>query len=80
MLNCKHVAHKASDYVDENMSGWQKFWMVIHLFICANCRRFVNHVRVTRDFMSKRPSQQASNSEVSEVMRAINESDQNKQP
>lgn len=71
MLNCKQVAHQASDYVDRNVNGWQRFGMVVHLFICKHCRRFVQHVRITRDFMGKREHEVASEEEVKKVMKGI---------
>jgi hypothetical protein len=47
MLNCKQVATLASDYLDNNTSlRWQ---IRLHLLMCANCRRFIRHLRITRE-------------------------------
>lgn len=46
MLNCKQVATLASDYLDNDTPiKWQ---MRLHLMMCANCRRFVRHLKVTK--------------------------------
>ena len=74
MLKCKQVAHEASDYVDHNLSGWQRFWMTIHLFICHNCRRFVRHLRITRDFGQRRPPPEAGDEDIAKVMEKIKSS------
>jgi hypothetical protein len=47
MLNCKQVATLAGDYLDNNTSlKWQ---IRLHLLMCANCRRFIRHLRITRE-------------------------------
>lgn len=46
MLNCKQVATIASDYLDN--STQLKWQMRLHLLMCANCRRFVRHLKITR--------------------------------
>lgn len=74
MLKCRDVAHEASDYIDHNQTRWHRFWFNVHLFICSNCRRFVRHVRTTRDFISKRDAVPASEQEVQKVMAAIERS------
>lgn len=46
MLNCKQVATLASDCLDNNTPlKWQ---IRLHLMVCANCRRFVRHLKVTQ--------------------------------
>lgn len=46
MLSCKQVAGLASDYLDNNTPlKWQ---IRLHLLMCANCRRFVKHLDITR--------------------------------
>jgi hypothetical protein len=51
MLSCKQVAAVASDYLDNNTPlKWQ---IRLHLLMCANCRRFVRHLKITRDISAK---------------------------
>ena len=48
MLSCKQVATVASQYLDKDVSTplkWQIRW---HLMMCANCRRFMRHLRITQ--------------------------------
>ena len=71
MLNCRDVAHEASDYIDHNLSWWRRLMFHLHLFICVKCRKFVSHVHITRDFLRKRGSLQASDADVQKVMTNI---------
>lgn len=51
MLSCKQVATIASDYLDNSTPlKWQ---MRMHLLMCANCRRFVRHLKITREISSR---------------------------
>ncbi|AUM12707.1 zf-HC2 domain-containing protein [Ketobacter alkanivorans] len=75
MLNCRDVAHEASDYIDHNQTGWRRFWFNVHLFICKNCRVFVRHVNTTKEFIRKRGGMPASEQEVKGVMEAVRKAD-----
>lgn len=75
MLNCRDVAHEASDYIDHNLSGWRRFWFNVHLFLCKNCRAFVRHVNTTRDFIRSRGGVPASKQEVKQIMDAVERSE-----
>jgi hypothetical protein len=51
MLSCKQVATVASDYLDNNTPlKWQ---IRLHLLMCANCRRFVRHLKITQQVGAK---------------------------
>ena len=51
MLSCKQVANIASDYLDNNTPlKWQ---IRMHLLMCANCRRFVKHLKITRELSAQ---------------------------
>jgi hypothetical protein len=51
MLNCKQVATLASDYLDNNTPlKWQ---IRLHLLMCANCRRFIRHLKITREVSTR---------------------------
>ncbi len=47
MLSCKEVAQQASDYIDQQYSWRQRMAFRLHLFICSNCRRYINQLRNT---------------------------------
>jgi predicted anti-sigma-YlaC factor YlaD len=53
MLNCKQVAQLASDYLDQEPSTKLTWQMRIHLAMCANCRRFVRHLRIAKTIASQ---------------------------
>ncbi|RYY03376.1 MAG: zf-HC2 domain-containing protein [Gammaproteobacteria bacterium] len=48
MLKCKEVAHLASEYIDNNTTAKITWQMRLHLITCANCRRFIKHLRTTK--------------------------------
>ena len=51
MLSCKQVATLASDYLDNNSldNNTSLKWQIrLHLLMCANCRRFVRHLKITQ--------------------------------
>jgi hypothetical protein len=51
MLSCKQVATIASDYLDNNTPlKWQ---IRLHLLMCANCRRFVRHLKITQQVSTR---------------------------
>lgn len=57
MLNCKQVAQLASTYLDQetnNTLTWQMRW---HLLMCANCRRFVRHLKITKEMAHQLPTE-----------------------
>ncbi|PUA29934.1 MAG: hypothetical protein B0W54_05185 [Cellvibrio sp. 79] len=48
MLSCKQVASLASQYLDKDTSTPLNWQIRLHLLMCANCRRFVRHLKITR--------------------------------
>ena len=51
MLNCKQVATLASDYLDNATPlKWQ---IRVHLLMCANCRRFLRHLKITQEVSTR---------------------------
>lgn len=70
MLSCKQVAAIASDYLDNNTSlKWQ---IRMHLLLCANCRRFVRHLKITRQ-VSVQLENQSSPDDVETIWRNLQE-------
>jgi hypothetical protein len=58
MLSCKQVANLASEYLDNNTPlKWQ---IRLHLMMCANCRRFVKHLDITRKVSAGLTSEKTS--------------------
>ena len=51
MLNCKQVVTLASDYLDNDTPlKWQ---IRLHLLMCANCRRFIRHLKITKEVSAR---------------------------
>lgn len=48
MLSCKQVAHLASQYLDKEVSTSMEWKIRMHLMMCANCRRFMRHLKITQ--------------------------------
>lgn len=58
MLSCKQVATIASDYLDNNTPlKWQ---VRMHLLLCANCRRFIRHLKITRQVSAQMANKNSS--------------------
>jgi len=47
LLTCQEVAILASDYLDKQIDGKLSLKIRLHLMMCANCRRFVKHLKLT---------------------------------
>lgn len=70
MLNCKQVAQLASDYLDGEANtklNWQMRW---HLLMCANCRRFVRHLRITKQVVGNIKNDSVDAEEILKKIRA----------
>lgn len=68
MLKCKDIAGQASDYIESNKTLSQRFSWRLHLFMCANCRRFVKQLKLTSAMVANKELPKASDKEVKKVM------------
>ena len=75
MLSCKNVAHLASDYLDNNMSGalpWKVRWKVrLHLAACSCCRRFVKHLKITKEVVPQLVDKNLSEADAETILKKI---------
>jgi hypothetical protein len=46
LLSCKRYSELASRQLDEQLSGWDKFFHRFHHAICLVCRRFARQIQV----------------------------------
>lgn len=53
MLSCKQVATLASQYLDKDTHTPLTWKIRVHLMMCANCRRFVRHLKITQAVAQK---------------------------
>lgn len=58
MLKCREVAQHASEYLDHNADTRLRWQLRLHLLMCHKCRRFVRHLRITRQVVAARLHQQ----------------------
>lgn len=47
MLSCKDVTDEANAYIDDELPFMKRLSVRMHLFICKNCRRYMNQLNVT---------------------------------
>lgn len=47
MPSCKDVSEYSSDYLDKNLSLRQRARFKLHIFICVQCRQYVDHLKLT---------------------------------
>ena len=47
-MNCEHVAHAASDYVDRKLGLRGQFGVWMHLLVCSACKAYVQQVRLAK--------------------------------
>ena len=45
MMSCKDVANLASDYLEKDLPLLRRLSLRLHLFMCTDCRRFVQGIR-----------------------------------
>lgn len=60
MLNCKKHIENSSDFLEGEMSGWQRFNFKMHSFICVRCRRYLKQLQQTIAMIRLAPKQQPS--------------------
>ncbi len=53
MLSCKDVAQRASQILELDAKASLKWQMRLHLLMCANCRRFIRHLRITQKLVPR---------------------------
>lgn len=46
MLSCKNIAEQSSEFVDKKLKPKQKLAYFLHLLMCGNCRRYIQHFRL----------------------------------
>jgi hypothetical protein len=75
MLSCKNVAHLASDYLDKNMSGTLPWKVRLHLVACKCCRRFVKHLRITKEVAPHFVDNNLAEADAQAILKKIKASD-----
>lgn len=47
MLSCKELVENGSEYLESDLSRWQRFNFKMHLFMCKNCKRYIHQLKQT---------------------------------
>jgi predicted anti-sigma-YlaC factor YlaD len=47
MLSCKDITEKANEYIDDELPFMKRLSVQMHLFICKNCRRYMDQLHIT---------------------------------
>lgn len=47
MLSCKDITEKADQYLEKDLPWSTRLSYRLHLFMCVNCRRYVEQIRLT---------------------------------
>lgn len=73
MLSCKQVATLASDYLDKNTDSKLRWKIRVHLMMCANCRRFMRHLKITQQ-VAAGMEQQPVEVDAEQILKRVKES------
>lgn len=71
MLSCSHVTQQASDYIDRDVSLFQRLKIRWHLRACIHCSRLVRHLKLTLGYTRQLDRQQASLEEAEAVLARV---------
>lgn len=55
MPSCKDITEHASDYLEHHLSLRQRLGYRLHLFMCVNCRRYLDQLQLTIRTIGKTP-------------------------
>ncbi|RMH07011.1 MAG: anti-sigma factor [Nitrospirae bacterium] len=55
MLTCKDLTELVTDYLEGNLSPWQRVRFQIHLGLCFGCRAYLRQMRQTIRTLGKLP-------------------------
>ncbi len=47
MPSCKDITKQSSDYLDKNLTFFQRLGFKMHIFMCINCKRYVSQLKLT---------------------------------
>lgn len=60
MLNCRHVMHLSSEYLDGALPLHRRMAVRVHLFLCDACRRYLRQLRATVAAVGRWPEPKVS--------------------
>lgn len=73
MPSCREITEQASDYLDQNLSPWQRAAFRMHLLMCVYCRRHVKHLGLTLATLGEIASEEKAreNNDIQQIVELI---------
>jgi predicted anti-sigma-YlaC factor YlaD len=60
MLSCKELTELATDYLEENLRWRERIRVRVHLWMCRNCRTYVDQMRKVIELLRRLPAEPVS--------------------
>ncbi len=73
MLSCQQVTELVTDYVEGELSTWQRMRFQMHLGMCGHCRRYLKQMQVTVDSLGHMPAEPIPADVNDELMRRFHD-------
>jgi hypothetical protein len=72
MLRCKEITEKANEFVEHELPIFDRLKFRVHLFMCVNCKRYVDQIRTTIFTLRQmNPNKDTSSEVVNSVLKHI---------
>ncbi|MRX27817.1 zf-HC2 domain-containing protein [Kangiella sp. HZ709] len=55
MLSCKKLIENGSEYLEGDLSRWERFKYKFHLFMCKSCSRYILQLKQVISMISLSP-------------------------
>jgi len=79
--SCKDVTNQSSDYLDRQLSLWQRLGFWVHIMMCVHCKRYLDQLKLTIATLAKLPGSQppsVDDAKVAEITRNLKDACQHK--
>ena len=71
MLTCRKIEKHSTEYLDQELTLWQRMQYKFHLFLCYQCRRYLRHLKTTLVLLKKRSIKPVDQDRVDQIVQAI---------
>ncbi len=58
MLSCKKLIENGSEYLEGDLSRWERFKYQFHLFMCKSCSRYILQLKQVISMISLSPKKE----------------------
>lgn len=74
MLSCRELVQSvSSDYLDGQLTIWQRIGVRYHLLICTHCQRFMRQMKLVRSLLARRPTTTPTPDEVRTLAESLHD-------